>query len=427
VSIAYEVALAKGQNASRYSVTVNDIVRANPQVVAQYTKKRRRVLENLRDCGTSQMGGRRLQCDSCGHQYVVYASCRDRHCPSCLQHRSAEWVEKQRKLLLPVGYFHVVFTMPQAIAELALGNKKVIYEILFNAAVAALRTIARDPEHLGARLGFLAILHTWNQRMGQHPHVHFVVPAGGFSLDQKRWVPSDPDYFLPTRVLAAYYRGAFLKQLEAAFDAGLLRFKGRTAIYGDEIGFKKVLLGSLWKKQWVVYAKAPFGSPERVLKYLARYTHKVAISNSRLLSFRDNRVTFRYRMSAESNRMSTMTLDGPEFLRRLMLHVLPKGFKRIRYYGFLATTVRREMLPVARRLIAEAGAAVREMGPCEPVDQEADETRSSASEIAVPCPKCEDGRMVVVAELISCRPGCLHRSRMRHRRRLGAPDGEDTS
>jgi hypothetical protein len=316
VGVSIELAREGELNPSRWPVTVGDIVRANPKVVAQYTRKRRRVLEAIRDCRTSYLGGYRVACDACGEETIVYGSCGDRHCPRCLQQRSREWVDAQRQSLLPIGYFHVIFTVLGEIGELALGNKKVIYGILFAAVADTLKTIGADPQHLGAMLGFLSVLHSWSQTLMHHLHLHVIVPAGGFSLDGTKWIGTKKrNFLLPIGVLRSYFRGAFLKRLQAAYDEGKLQFKGATSIYAEREGFR-VLMRSMWKKRWVVYATAPFGSPDNVIKYLAGYTHKVAISNARLRRFEDNRVTFRYRLSDGSNRIDEMTLDGPEFLRR---------------------------------------------------------------------------------------------------------------
>jgi len=336
------------------SPTLGDVIRRfdaplRVQRGKMMTPAQTAVLSAIGRCRTAALGGHLYRCDHCAAQWPVYNQCRSRHCPSCLGHKSAQWLEARAADLLPVAYFHVVFTMPKQIAALALGNKKLVYGILFRAASQTLLQIAADPKHLGASVGFLAILHTWTQTLLHHPHLHCVVPGGGLSPDGTRWVGCREGFFLPVKVLSSLFRGKFLALLDDAAQRGELRFAGSTANLAMPKAWS-ALLAAMRSKPWVVYAKPPFGSPERVLKYLARYTHKVAISNRRIVSLTDTHVSFRYRdRKRETTR--TMTLAGTEFLRRFLLHILPKGFVRIRHFGLLANRVRRGKLAQCRALL----------------------------------------------------------------------------
>jgi hypothetical protein len=356
---------------------------------AKVTPAQRAVLSTLGRCHTAALGGHLYRCEACGAEHPAYNSCGNRHCPSCLGHKSAKWLEERSAELLPVPYFHVVFTVPEEIAALALGNKETLYGILFAAASTTLLDIAADPEHLGAKIGFLAILHTWTQTLLHHPHIHCIVPGGGISLDGTRWVRSRDDYFLPVEVLSRLFRWRFLACLEDAARAGLLRFGGATAELATPDAFH-AFLENHRAKDWVVYAKAPFGSPGQVLKYLARYTHRVAISDRRILDINDAGVTFRYRDNERGPQ--EMTLDGVEFLRRFLLHVLPTSFVRIRYYGLFANCHRAENLERCRTLLAaEAGAApASAAAPCG-MKSEYDDRRL--------CPTCRVGVMHCVGQL----------------------------
>jgi hypothetical protein len=346
-------------NADAPKHRLGDVIRRfGPALVeqrgAKVTSAQHAVLSTLARCHTAALGGHLYRCDECGAEHPAYNSCRNRHCPSCLGRKSAEWLEERSAELLPVPYFHVVFTVPEEVAALALGNKETIYGILFATASTTLLDIAADPEHLGAKIGFLAILHTWTQTLQHHPHIHCIVPGGGISLDGTRWVKSRNNYFLPVKVLSKLFRERFLDALEDAARVGLLRFGGSTAALAAPDAFR-AFLSEQRSKDWVVYAKAPFGSPEHVLKYLARYTHRVAISDRRILDISDAGVTFSYRDNERGQQ--EMTLDGVEFLRRFLLHVLPTGFVRIRYYGLFANCHRAENLERCRALIAaEPGA-----------------------------------------------------------------------
>ena len=341
-------------------------------------------------CGTAALGGHLYRCDKCGAEHPAYNSCRSRHCPSCLGHKSAAWLDARTEDLLPVPYFHVVFTLPDAVSALALGNKKVVYSILFRAATQTLLEIAADPKHLGATIGFLAILHTWTQKLLHHPHIHCVVPGGGLSPDGQ-WVSCRNGFFLPVKVLSRLFRGKFLALLNQAAQSDLLRFAGSTSALSTPEGWS-AFIAAQRRKAWVVYAKPPFGSPEQVLKYLARYTHRVAISNRRILAANDTHVTFRYRDRKRDNAMRTMTLTGPEFLRRFLLHVLPKGFVRIRHFGLLANRVRKDKLAACRALL----------GPPVALPQiEPDEDTPVAYDPSAPrlCPTCRAGQLIQLRPL----------------------------
>jgi len=311
----------------------------------------RRVMGAIEACRTAALGGHVEHCASCGLVRIAYNSCRNRHCPKCQNLARAEWLAERQAELLPVPYFHVVFTVPVAVAEIAFHNKAAVYAILFRAAAETLCTIAADTRHLGAEIGVVAVLHTWGQNLHHHPHVHCVVPGGGLSLDGARWIACRPGFFLPVRVLSRLFRRLFLEQLQAAFDAGTLGFHGDLAGLADQTAFER-LLGELRRREWVVYAKPPFGSPDQVLAYLGRYTHRVAIANSRLIRLEQGQVSFRWRDYRHHDKAKVMTLAAGEFIRRFLLHALPDGFHRIRHYGFLANGHRRAKLAHCRQLLA---------------------------------------------------------------------------
>jgi hypothetical protein len=311
----------------------------------------RRVMGAIEACRSATLGGHVEQCDGCSKIRIAYNSCRNRHCPKCQGLARAEWLADRQADLLPVPYFHVVFTVPAPIAEIALHNKAVVYGILFAAAAETLRTIAADPKHLGAQIGLVAVLHTWGQNLHHHPHVHCVVPGGGTSADGTRWVGCRPGFFLPVKVLSQLYRRLFLTRLQAAFDAGQLRFFGALANLAGRSVFA-ACLRPLRAIPWVVYVKRPFGGPEQVLDYLARYSHRVAIANSRLVTLANGRVSFLWKDYRHHDKRKVMTLDADEFIRRFLLHVLPDGFHRIRHYGYLANGVRVAKLADCRRLLA---------------------------------------------------------------------------
>jgi hypothetical protein len=311
----------------------------------------RRVMAAIEACRSAALGGHVEHCEGCGQIRISYNSCRDRHCPKCQGLARAEWLADRQADLLPVPYFHVVFTMPASIAEIAFQNKAIVYGILFKAAAETLRIIAADPKHLGAEVGLVAVLHTWGQNLHHHPHIHCVVPGGGPSVDGTRWVACRPGFFLPVAVLSRLYRRLFLSLLQAAFDEGRLRFFGALAALAVPPAFA-ACLRPLRATPWIVYAKRPFGGPEQVLDYLGRYTHRVAIANSRLVSMTEERVSFLWKDYRHHDKRKVMTLDADEFIRRFLLHVLPDGFHRIRHYGYLANGHRVAKLAHCRRLLA---------------------------------------------------------------------------
>jgi hypothetical protein len=309
------------------------------------------VVNAILSCRTARLGGHVDACDDCGYTEISYNSCRNRHCPKCQGSAQAGWLEARQADVLPVPYAHVVFTLPQMLAPLALQNPKVVYDLLLGTAARTLQEIAHNPRHLGARLGFFAILHTWGQTLVHHPHVHCVVPAGGLAGDGCTWKPCRPGFFLPVRVLSRLFRGKFVAGLRDAFAEDHLELHGRLARYRSSSAFA-TLLQEARRTEWVVYAKPPFDDPEHVLEYLARYTHRVALSNHRLLAVDDQTVTFRYK-DYRSRRARSLSLPLGEFCRRFLLHVLPKGFVRIRYYGFLANGNRAQLLARCRTALGQ--------------------------------------------------------------------------
>ena len=313
----------------------------------------RRVMSAIELCRTAALGGHTEACAECGLVRCAYNSCRNRHCPKCQGAARAEWLAARQAELLPVPYFHVVFTVPAAAAEIAFQNKETVYAILFRAAVEALRTIAADPKHLGAEIGLVAVLHSWGQTLQHHPHIHCLVPGGGPSLDGTRWVACRPGFFLPVRVLSRLFRRLFLAELDAAFAASRLGFFGDLAALAEPAAFAR-RLKELHRVEWVVYAKPPFGGPEQVLAYLGRYTHRVAIANARLVGITDEHVAFRWRDYRHHSRAKVMILTADEFIRRFLLHMLPDGFHRIRHYGFLANGHRAAKLALCRSLLDTA-------------------------------------------------------------------------
>ena len=312
-----------------------------------------KVMSAIEQCRSAALGGHVLRCDSCGHQEISYNSCRNRHCPKCQAKAAQRWLDARQADLLPVEYYHVVFTLPAPIADLAYANKALIYRLLFEVAAETLVTIAADAKHLGAQIGATLVLHTWGSAMTHHPHVHGIVPGGGLSPDRARWVACRRGFFLPVRVLSRLFRRRFLEELAKTYLAGQLKFFGTFAGLSDSKAFAR-WLASLKSNEWVVYAKRPFAGPEAVLTYLSRYTHRVAISNRRLVSLDERGVSFRWKDYRANGRMrhKTMTLSPEEFMRRFLLHVLPAGFHRIRHYGLLANIGRRENLARIRRILA---------------------------------------------------------------------------
>ena len=309
-----------------------------------------RVLYAIEFCRTATLGGHRDRCSRCGHEAISFHSCRNRHCPKCQTNARDKWLAERSKELLPVSYVHVVFTIPHELSWLTLQNKKVVYDLLFRASAATLLEVAADPKHLGAEIGFLSVLHTWGQNLQHHPHIHCVIPSGGLSLDHQRWIRPRYPFFLPVKVLSRVFRGKFVSGLKRAFREDKLVFPGGLQLLAREKAFH-AFLRPLFRQDWVVYAKRPFGGPEHVLHYLARYTHRVAISNHRLLSVADGKVSFRWKDYAHGSKQRKMTVTAEEFLRRFMLHVLPRRFVRIRFSGFLANRRRKQLLPLCQQLL----------------------------------------------------------------------------
>ena len=314
-----------------------------------------KALNAILRCRTAALGGHIDECSRCGQRVLSYNSCRNRHCPKCQGNARHRWLEARRAELLPTRYVHVVFTLPHELAPLALVNKKVIYGLLFRLSAETLMEFARDPRLLGAEIGFFSVLHTWNQKLEHHPHVHCVVPEGGVAPDGSRWVRPRYNFFLPVKALAKAFRGKLLEAVEEAFTAGQLRFPGQMKPLAAPRAFAE-LLGKSSRHKWVVYAKRPFGGPEHVLEYLGNYTHRIAISNHRLLELKDGEVSFRWRDSAHKNKKRVMTLRAEEFLRRFFLHVLPTGFVRIRHFGLFSNRLRKVSLELCRNLLEESGA-----------------------------------------------------------------------
>lgn len=343
-----------------------------------------KVMTAIENCRTAALGGHVEACEDCGHWRIAYNSCGNRHCPKCQGAAARTWLAERKADLLPVGYFHVVFTLPLEVADIAFQNKAVVYDLLFRTASETMLTIAADPKHLGARVGITAVLHTWGSAMTHHPHVHMIVPGGGIALDGTRWISSRPAFLLPVRVLGALFRRLFLTRLIQLQRTGKLAFFGSMASLADKRTFHRHLEPAR-KKRWVVYTKPPFSGPESVLAYLSRYTHRVAISNRRLVAFDCQNVTFRYKdyRRAGDERQSIMTISADEFIRRFLLHVLPRGFHRIRHYGLLASSSRKTSLARARELLDVVPPAPDEGEPDRPID------------LRPPCPCC-GGRMIII-------------------------------
>jgi hypothetical protein len=405
---------------TRLRLEVADVVREHgDEYLAKHggTAAQRKVLRAVQNCRTAALGGHVEACDHCGHQQVAYNSCRNRHCPKCQGPATARWLKARESELLPVPYFHLVFTLPAALRPLALQNPRVVYAVLMQAAAQTLLEVAANPRHLGAEIGFLVVLHTWGQNLMEHPHVHCVIPAGGLAPDGARWIRCRKGFFLPVRVLSCVFRGKFISMLKQALTRGDLTFHGGLADLAQAGAFER-LLDQTVRRDWVVYAKRPFGGPEQVLKYLARYTHRVAISNRRLLVLDDGQVTFRWKDYAHGGQQRRMTLSAVEFIRRFLLHVLPSGFVKIRHYGFMANRVRQTKRELCRRLLGVVNdppaPSVSEGHPASglPSTAESEPWRRR-------CPHCQGGHLRIV-EQIAPQIG-------RPRPVLAAPVYQDTS
>jgi len=353
-----------------------------------------KVMSAIESCRTAALGGHVARCEDCAHTVIAYNSCRNRRCPKCQGAAAREWMAARETELLPVPYFHVVFTLPSAIGDIAYHNKAVIYDLLFTASAETMLTIAADPKHLGARIGFTSVLHSWGSAMTHHPHVHMIVPGGGLARDGGRWVSCKPNFCLPVRVLSKLFRRLMLTKLAAAHAAGKLQFFGAHTRLADAKAFAG-FLASLRRTRWFVYAKRPFAGPKAVLAYLSRYTHRVAISNCRLIALDERSVTFQlkdYRIEGPG-RYTTMTLGIGEFIRRFLTHVLPKGFHRIRHYGLLASSNRTETMEAVRKLLNRTPPAAEQMSDTDP-----------AQRFAHPCPCC-GGRMIIIETFeAGCQP-----------------------
>ena len=389
---------------SRPPLEVADVLRAHARDFlgasgGLVSSARKKVLRALVACRTAALGGHRYVCsDECGYERFAYKPCGNRHCPKCQAAARAEWLEARARDLLPVEYFHVVFTLPVPLAEIALQNKQVIYDLLFRASADTLRTIAADPRQLGAQIGFLGLLHTWGQTLHHHPHIHYVIPGGGLGSDGSKWISCPPGFFLPVRLLGRLFRGKFLDLTRRAFSDGQLSFQGRLAPLADPTAFA-AHLAPTYEVDWNVYAKPPFGGPAQVLKYLARYTHRVAISNHRLVSLQNGQVRFRWKDYTHGSRPRSMTLSAAEFIRRFLLHVLPKGFVHIRHFGLLANSVRAKKLPRCRELLRASDADEPSLADIVPADA-SDGTADAPGSL---CPKCGKGH--IVRHLLDPLPG----------------------
>jgi len=375
---------------ARPALELADIVRQHGAAYRQQHRgslsyQQLRVLHALEVCRTAALGGHLDACSECGALRLSYNSCRNRHCPKCQSLARAQWLADRQADLLPVEYFHIVFSVPAEIAAVAYQNKALVYGLLFRATADTLRQIAADPKHLGAEIGFLAVLHTWGQALTHHPHIHCVVPGGGLSPDHRRWVSSRRHFFLPVRVLSRLFRRLLLTYLEAAYRAGQLQFFSDLQPLQERVVWSRYVHQAR-TRQWVVYAKRPFGGPAQVLDYLGRYTHRVAIANQRLLALADGQVRFRWKDYRDPGHTKVMTLSADEFLRRFLLHVLPPGFQRIRQYGWLSNRGRTETLVLCRRLLAAAGAASR------PTEQRREE--AARRDVWDRCPGCGQPTMV---------------------------------
>ena len=362
---------------------------------ASLSPAQRRVMTAIEVCRTSVLGGHLEQCDRCGHERPCYNSCRNRHCPKCQSLARVEWIEDRQSELLDTQYFHVVFTLPEPMAVIAYQNKPVVYGLLFRAAAETLRTIAADPQHLGAEIGFFAVLHTWGQNLLHHPHLHCVVTGGGLSPGGSRWISCRRGFFLPVRILSRLFRRLFLEYLQKAFDAGELQFFSSLASLRERRAFL-CHLAPARQAAWVVYAKPPFGGPEQVLQYVGRYTHRVAISNHRLLDLAQDHVCFRWKDYRQGQQQNIMRLTAPEFIRRFLLHVLPDRFQRIRYYGLLGNRHRAQKLARCRQLL---GMPAPQPPAAEPSPDYRDRYQQLTGSSLWQCPVCHQGRLRVVETL----------------------------
>ena len=387
-----------------------DIFRAHGHQIQALSAAQARAVNAIVSCRTAALGGHVRKCDGCQYVEQAYNSCRNRHCPKCQSLKRLQWLEARMSDLLPVQYFHVVFTVPDVLNPLILRNQRVLYNVLFRAASETLREVAANPKNLGAQIGFIALLHTWSQTLLDHPHLHCVVPGGGLTPDGRQWIHCPANFFVPVRVLSCVFRGKFLEYAERSFASGELVFPGQIASLAEAGAFKQ-LLRSACKTKWVVYAKRPFAGPKQVLEYLGRYTHRVALSNNRLVALEDGKVSFTWKDYRDEGKRKTMTLEATEFMRRFLLHVLPKGFVRIRHYGFLGSPVHQSKLALCRALLGVS-----------PQEQEKAADRLAQTwehilerltgEDPLLCPRCGKGHLVVCQTLPKqdALRFCAHRS-----------------
>jgi hypothetical protein len=382
-------------------VEVADIFRAyGPLYRESHTLPIRhlRAMRAIEICRTSELGGHKYKCDSCGSIQVSYNSCRNRHCPKCQCLDKHRWLEDRKKEVLPTYYFHAVFTLPEDLRPVSLRNQSVSYNIVFKAVAETLKKLSNDPKHIGAQIGFILILHTWSQTLIDHPHIHCIIPGGGLSFDGKKWISCKPDFFIPVKVLSLVFRGKFLDYLNKAYEAGRLRFDGKISSLSKKCNFKK-LLDDLYHQNWHVYCKPPFKRPEKAIDYLGRYVHRVAISNDRIVELKDDRVTIKYRDYADGDKVKEMTLKATEFIRRFLLHILPEQFFKIRYYGILSARNRKTKFLKCKKLLGV-------------IIAETDEHRLSWQELLekitgidpTRCPHCKKGRLYLF-QLLDPTPG----------------------
>ena len=383
-----------------HSLDVADIFRQHGPVYRESHKLPRnhlRVMHAIELCRTSVLGGHKDKCDHCGHLVISYNSCRNRHCPKCQTLRKEKWIEARSEDLLPIEYFHVVFTIPSELNPLVSMNRKVMYDLLFRSVSETLIELANDPKHLGAKIGVISILHTWGQNLMDHPHVHCIVTGGGLSSDGNRWISCRQGFFLPVKVLSALFKGKFIDYLKNCFKKGALLFDGGIRHLKEPETFKS-FCNQFYHKKWVVYCKPPFGGPKGVLQYLGRYTHRIAISNNRILANRDDRVFFLWRDYADDNRQKTMNLTADEFIRRFLLHVLPDRFVRIRHFGLLANRNRKDNIASCHKMLG--GEKVTKEKKRETWQEQM--FRICGIDVTV-CPVCKKGRMCRVERLLPVR------------------------
>ena len=378
------------------TVEVADIFRAYGPLYRENHNlplRHRRAMRAIETCRTADLGGHKYRCDVCGEVSISYNSCRNRHCPKCQSLDKERWLEARKKEILPTHYFHVVFTILESLRAVCLRNQTVVYKILFRAVSETLKKVSKDPKRLGAEIGFVAVLHTWSQTLMDHPHIHCIVPGGGLSLDGKKWVPTKPDFFIPVKVLSQVFRAKFHDYLKQAYEGGKLRFDGEISPLKEKRKFKE-LLNSLFHQDWHVYCKPPFKRPEKVIEYLGRYTHRVAISNERIIKLEDDQVTIKYRDYSDGDKIKEMPLSATEFIRRFLLHILPDQFFRIRYYGILSARSRKTKLLKCKQLL---GCPIMETNEQRLSWQELFEQITGIDPTL--CPRCKKGRLFLVEVL----------------------------